>query len=75
VVMVLHDISLAARYSDHIVAMKDGAVVAQGSPAEVITSERLLDVFGLEAQVVPEPTEGRPHVIPLGTVAAAPAGI
>lgn len=73
VVMVLHDISLAARYSDHIVAMKGGAIVAQGTPAEVITPGRLLDVFGLEAHVVQEPTEGRPHVIPLGTVDAAPA--
>ncbi|MFJ6079247.1 ABC transporter ATP-binding protein [Pseudarthrobacter sp. NPDC092419] len=73
VVMVLHDISLAARYSDHIVAMKDGRIVAQGSPAEVITPERLLDVFGLAARVVPEPTEGRPHVIPLGTVDTLPA--
>jgi iron complex transport system ATP-binding protein len=73
VVMVLHDISLAARYSDHIVAMKDGAIVAQGTPAKVITSERLLDVFGLDAHVVPEPTEGRPHVIPLGTVGAPAA--
>ncbi len=67
IVMVLHDISLAARYSDHIVAMKGGRIVAQGTPAEVITPERLLDVFGLDAHVVPEPTDGRPHVIPLGT--------
>lgn len=67
IVMVLHDISLAARYSDHIVAMKDGRIVAQGTPAEVVTPERLRDVFGLEAHVVREPTDGRPHVIPLGT--------
>jgi iron complex transport system ATP-binding protein len=72
VVMVLHDISLAARYSDHIIAMKDGAIVSQGSPSEVITPECLLEVFGLDAHVVAEPTEGRPHVIPLGTVGAAP---
>lgn len=70
VVMVLHDISLAARYSDHIVAMKDGAVVAQGSPADVITPELLQEVFGLAAHVVPEPTDGRPHVIPLGHTGA-----
>ena len=66
VVMVLHDISLAARYSDHIVAMKDGRIQAQGSPADVVTSDRLLNVFGLHAEVVSEPTDGRPHVIPLG---------
>lgn len=67
VVMVLHDISLAARYSDHIVAMQDGRIVAQGTPQEVVTPGLLRDVFGLNAHVVPEPTEGRPHVIPLGT--------
>ncbi|MBT2514167.1 ABC transporter ATP-binding protein [Arthrobacter sp. ISL-30] len=66
VVMVLHDISLAARYSDRIVAMKDGRIVAQGTPADVVTPERLRDVFGLDAHVVSEPTDGRPHVIPLG---------
>jgi iron complex transport system ATP-binding protein len=69
VVMVLHDISLAARYSDHIVAMNDGRIVAQGTPAEVVTPQLLRDVFGLDAHVVNEPTDGRPHVIPLGHAA------
>lgn len=69
VVMVLHDISLAARYSDHIIALKDGRIVAQGTPQEVITPQRLRDVFGLAAHVVAEPTDGRPHVIPLGHTA------
>ena len=68
VVMVLHDISLAARYSDHLVAMKAGAIVTQGPPAEVVRPEILHDVFGLTAQVITEPTHGRPHVIPLGSV-------
>lgn len=71
VVMVLHDISLAARYSDHMVAMKDGAVVAQGPPDQVVTPGLLNDVFGLAAHVMAEPTDGRPHVIPLGTPEAA----
>ena len=66
VVMVLHDISLAARYSDRIVAMRDGRIVACGTPAEVITPKLLWDVFGLKAQVIAEPTDGRPHVVPLG---------
>ncbi|MEX5296577.1 ABC transporter ATP-binding protein [Kocuria sp. CPCC 205268] len=68
VVMVLHDISLAARFSDHIVAMNAGRVVAQGTPAEVVTADLLAEVFGLRAHIVPEPVSGRPHVIPLGRV-------
>ncbi|MEU3269318.1 ABC transporter ATP-binding protein [Saccharomonospora sp. NPDC006951] len=67
IVMVLHDISLAARYSDHLVAMKAGAIVTQGAPHQVVTTELLHDVFGLRADVVTEPAEGRPHVIPLGS--------
>lgn len=66
VVMVLHDISLAARYSDVIIAMRDGQIVAQGPPQDVVTPELLWDVFGLRADVIREPTEGRPHVVPLG---------
>ncbi|WP_063130376.1 ABC transporter ATP-binding protein [Nocardia fusca] len=65
VLMVLHDISLAARYSDHLVAMKNGAIVTQGTPEQVVRPDVLRDVFGLAAQVVTEPTAGRPHVIPL----------
>ena len=52
VVMVLHDLNLAARYSDRIIVMKDGAIVASGPPAEVITAELLLEVFGLQARVL-----------------------
>lgn len=66
VVMVLHDISLAARYSDVIIAMRDGKIVAEGPPSEVVTPELLWDVFGLRAEVIREPEEGRPHVVPLG---------
>ncbi|ABY23417.1 ferric enterobactin transport system, ATP-binding protein [Renibacterium salmoninarum ATCC 33209] len=65
ILMVLHDISLAARYSDHMVAMKEGAIVASGTPQDVVTEPQLLEIFGLEASVVAEPVAGRPHVIPL----------
>ncbi|MEV3963949.1 ABC transporter ATP-binding protein [Nocardia sp. NPDC050193] len=65
ILMVLHDISLAARYSDHLVVMKNGSIVAQGAPGQVARPDVLRDVFGLAAQVVAEPTDGRPHVIPL----------
>ncbi|MEU1810719.1 ABC transporter ATP-binding protein [Micromonospora sp. WMMD1076] len=65
VVMVLHDLSLAARYADVLVAMKDGRIVATGPPAEVLTPDLLAEVFGLRALVVPDPATGTPLVVPL----------
>jgi iron complex transport system ATP-binding protein len=67
VVMVLHDLSLAARYADHLVAMRDGRIVAQGPPREVITAELLADVFGLNAAVLPDPVSDGVLVVPIGT--------
>ena len=66
VVMVLHDLNLACRYAHHIVAMKSGHVVAQGSPQDVITPEVVDEVFGLPCRVVPDPVTGTPLVVPLG---------
>ncbi|MFT4299177.1 MAG: ABC transporter ATP-binding protein [Aeromicrobium sp.] len=66
VVMVVHDLSLAARYSDHLVVMKRGRVYAEGPPAEVLTSELLDDVFGLNARVFADPEDGHPTVAPVG---------
>ncbi|GAA4611847.1 ABC transporter ATP-binding protein [Saccharopolyspora hordei] len=66
VVMVLHDLNLAARYADRLVAMKDGAVVAEGEPAEVLTEPLLAGVFGLEARVIADPVAGTPMVVPIG---------
>jgi iron complex transport system ATP-binding protein len=67
VVMVLHDLSLAARYADHLVAMRDGRIVAQGPPREVVTPELLADVFGLHAAVLPDPVSDGVLVVPIGT--------
>lgn len=66
VVMVLHDLNQAALYSDHLVAMRDGTIVAAGTPAEVITEETVLDVFGLTCRVVLDEVTGSPHVFPIG---------
>ena len=66
VVMVLHDLNHAARYASHVLAMKDGAVVAAGPPDEVVTADLVSDVFGLDCVVVPCPVSGRPLVVPRG---------
>ncbi|WP_283136134.1 ABC transporter ATP-binding protein [Rhizohabitans arisaemae] len=66
IVMVLHDLNLAARYADRLVAMRDGRIVTAGTPREVLTEEMLLAVFGLEAKVVPCPVSGAPLVVPIG---------
>ncbi|WP_125131757.1 ABC transporter ATP-binding protein [Microbacterium sp. 10M-3C3] len=66
VVMVLHDLNLAARYADALVAMADGRIVAAGAPAEVLTETTVRDVFGLNSRVLPDPLTGRPMVVPMG---------
>lgn len=66
VVMVLHDLNLAARYADHLVAMADGAIVAAGTSAEVLTTETVRQVFGLDSRIIPDPLTGRPMVVPMG---------
>ncbi|QIK63171.1 ABC transporter ATP-binding protein [Leucobacter viscericola] len=66
IVMVLHDLNLAARYADVLVALRDGAVQAVGSPGAILTPELVRDVFGLESRVIPDPVSGTPLVIPVG---------
>lgn len=63
-VAVLHDINQAAHYASHLVVMKGGAIVAEGEPSEVITSEMLDDVFGLDAAVIDDPVNGGPLIVP-----------
>lgn len=64
IVAVLHDLDLAARYATHVVAMRDGAIAALGTPDEVFTPETLRRVFDLEALVLRDPETGRPLVVP-----------
>jgi iron complex transport system ATP-binding protein len=65
VVVVLHDLNLAARYAQRLVAMKDGALVASGTPDEVLTEAMLAEVFELEARVLTDPVSGTPMVVPV----------
>ncbi|MFD3610983.1 ABC transporter ATP-binding protein [Streptomyces atroolivaceus] len=66
VVMVLHDLNLATRYSDHLVVMREGSILAQGHPRDVITTEVLLEAFGLRARVIDDPVGDRPLIVPIG---------
>ena len=65
VVMVLHDLNLAARYADYLVVLQDGQVAAHGTPREVINPHMLRSVFGVEAEIIPDPRTGTPLVIPM----------
>jgi ABC-type cobalamin/Fe3+-siderophores transport system ATPase subunit len=65
-VAVLHDLNHASRYANNIIAMKDGAVVAEGAPSDVITEALVEDVFGLPCRIIEDPVSGTPLVVPLG---------
>ena len=66
IVMVLHDLNMAARYADELVAMKAGRVHASGAPHEVITADIVEEVFGLANQITTDPVSGKPMVTPIG---------
>ncbi|WP_440708582.1 ABC transporter ATP-binding protein [Herbiconiux sp. YIM B11900] len=66
IVMVLHDLNLAARYSDHLIALADGRLHAAGDPSTVLTEDVVRAVFGLENRIIADPTTGKPLMLPLG---------
>jgi len=66
VVIVMHDLNLACRYADHLIAMKNGSIVRQGAPAEVITPSVMREVFSMKATIITDPVSGTPTVIPIG---------
>lgn len=66
IVMVLHDLGLAARYSDQLIALHQGDIYAQGSPAEVVTETMMSTVFSTATRVIPDPVSGKPLVLPIG---------
>lgn len=63
-VAVLHDLNQAARYADHLIAMRDGSVVAAGPPSEVLTADLVEAVFGLPCIVIDDPESHTPLVVP-----------
>ncbi|WP_045746162.1 ABC transporter ATP-binding protein [Actinoplanes rectilineatus] len=73
IVMVLHDLNLAARYTDQLIALAGGGLHAAGAPAEVLTEDCVRAVFGLDSQVITDPVSGRPLMLPIGRHHAAAA--
>ena len=73
IVMVLHDLNLAARYADHLIAMVDGHLHAAGTPDDVLTADTVRAVFGLDSQIIVDPTSGRPLMLPIGRHHIAPS--
>lgn len=73
VIVVLHDLNLACRYADHIVAMKAGRIVAEGRPAEVVTEAVVAEVFGMSSRIVLDPVSSTPMIVPIGRHHVEPA--
>ncbi len=65
IIMVLHDLNMACRYSHHLVAMGDGTVMAQGQPSAVVTEEMVLQVFGLRSRIITDPITQTPLCLPI----------
>lgn len=72
IVMVLHDLNLAARYADHLIAVGDGGIRAEGPPAEVLTEELVKTVFGLSCRIVSDPVSQTPCMVPIGRYKVGP---
>ncbi|MFE2591158.1 ABC transporter ATP-binding protein [Streptomyces anthocyanicus] len=76
VVMVLHDLNLAARYADRLIALASGGPHAAGSTRDVMTEDTVRSVYGTESRVIEDPVSGKPPVLPIGrhhTTATTPA--
>ena len=63
-VAVLHDLNLACRYATHLIAMADGAIVAQGAPTDIVDAALVEQVFGLSCRIIADPESGTPLVVP-----------
>ncbi|WP_282025668.1 ABC transporter ATP-binding protein [Limimaricola cinnabarinus] len=71
-VVVLHELNVAAAFADHLVMMKEGRIRAEGSVERVFTAETLREVFGFEANVLHDPASGRPVCVPIVGPGEAP---
>ncbi|MCT4835457.1 ABC transporter ATP-binding protein, partial [Pseudomonas aeruginosa] len=72
IVAVLHDLNQACRYASHLIAMRDGAILAEGAPAHIFTERLVEEVFGLRSLIIADPVSGTPLLVPRGIAADAP---
>ncbi|MFB8363425.1 ABC transporter ATP-binding protein [Streptomyces sp. NPDC055929] len=70
-VAVLHDLNQAARYATHLIALRDGRVVAEGPPRDVVTAELVEHVFRVRSQIIEDPESGTPLVVPVARARGA----
>ena len=63
---VLHDLNQACRYATHLIALKEGKIVAEGAPGEIVSAELIEQVYGLKCMIIEDPVAGTPLVVPLG---------
>ena len=63
--MVLHDINLSTKYADYLFAMKDGTLIKQGTPSEIITEDTIRKIYGIDSVIIRDPISDSPFVIPV----------
>ncbi|MGL4252536.1 MAG: ABC transporter ATP-binding protein [Fusobacteriaceae bacterium] len=63
VLAVIHDMNMASSYCDHIIALKDGKIVAEGSPSQIFTSENIENIFGIKSHIIKHPIKNTPFII------------
>ena len=67
---VLHDLNQACRYATHLIALREGKIVAEGAPKEIVTAELIERIYGMKCVIIDDPVAGTPLVVPLGRRAA-----
>jgi ferric enterobactin transport system ATP-binding protein len=63
---VLHDLNQACRYATHLIALRDGKIIAEGAPKEIVTAELIERIYGMRCLIIEDPVAGTPLVVPLG---------
>ena len=63
IIAAIHDLNLASLYFDRLILLKEGRVSADGTPAQVLTEDRIREVFSASVRVEPHPVTGVPHIV------------